>query len=143
MASKKTRGKKVVEISTRSASSEIDNEEVEAKRAFGRRLLQAMRERGWNQSELARRCDIGRDSVSNYVNGKVMPSRSTIILMADKLGMPVKELRVGGDAWMFEENKAPLEIRMGDNPERVSISVNQEVSLEVATEIMQLLRQDK
>jgi transcriptional regulator with XRE-family HTH domain len=47
---------------------------------FSRRLRQKLNEKGWNQSELARRMApllpnnrTGRDNISKYVRGKVLP----------------------------------------------------------------------
>ena len=41
---------------------------------FGKRLGNLIRKKGWSQSELARRAKIGRDSISQYVRGRSVPS---------------------------------------------------------------------
>src|SRR3546814_4094336 len=39
------------------------------KQEFGRRLYQLMLAKNWSQADLARRAELGRDSISTYING--------------------------------------------------------------------------
>src|SRR3546814_10206285 len=43
------------------------------KQEFGRRLYQLMLAKNWSQADLARRAELGRDSISTYINGKTFP----------------------------------------------------------------------
>ena len=66
---------------------------------FARRLQNAMNDKGWTQAELARRVApllkesrIGRDNISKYVRGKVLPLPPALEAMAKVLGMESKDL---------------------------------------------------
>ncbi|MBL4766332.1 MAG: helix-turn-helix transcriptional regulator [Rhodobacteraceae bacterium] len=111
------------------------------RRDFGKKLFDAMTLKGWNQSELARRTNIGRDSISQYINGKVTPNRTTAVKLADVLGVALSDLQPDTNHWLYAPSQTALEIKMMEgSPDRVILKVNQEVSLDVATKIMQLLR---
>ena len=66
---------------------------------FARRLQAALSERGWTQSELARsmapllkHSRLGRDNISKYVRGKVLPLPPALEAMAKVLEMKTSEL---------------------------------------------------
>jgi transcriptional regulator with XRE-family HTH domain len=66
---------------------------------FAKRLQDALNEKGWTQSELARRVApklkdsrIGRDNISKYVRGKVLPLPAALHAIAEVLGMEAKDL---------------------------------------------------
>jgi transcriptional regulator with XRE-family HTH domain len=62
------------------------------KAAFAQRLLAVMRERGWTQSELARRARIGRDNVSGYIRGKNLPGPAIMNRLAAALAVGPEQL---------------------------------------------------
>lgn len=62
------------------------------KAAFAQRLLTVMRERGWTQSELARRARIGRDNVSGYIRGKNLPGPAILNRLAAALAVGPEQL---------------------------------------------------
>lgn len=62
------------------------------KAAFAQRLVAVMRERGWTQSELARRARIGRDNVSGYIRGKNLPGPAILNRLAVALAVGPEEL---------------------------------------------------
>jgi len=71
---------------------------------FKARLYQARRDKGWSQSELARRVwgemedkrgymvAKNRDRISAYESGRSVPERSNLDAIAEALGMSVSEL---------------------------------------------------
>lgn len=71
---------------------------------FARRLQAAMIKKGWNQSELARRAEaylpkeapkgsrVGRDNVSQYIRGHVLPAPHTLAALAGALGVKPADL---------------------------------------------------
>lgn len=63
-----------------------------AKAEFGRRLRGLLAQRGWSQSELARRARIGRDNISGYVRGQNLPGPTILNRIAEALGVGVSEL---------------------------------------------------
>jgi transcriptional regulator with XRE-family HTH domain len=64
----------------------------ERRRDFARRLSEAIQQRGWNQSELARRAGESRDNISNYVNAKALPLPHRLHKIAQALGMVATDL---------------------------------------------------
>ena len=62
---------------------------------FAARLNAALDERGWSQSELARRAGIRRDAVSTYCRAAAMPSKVLLDKIAKALGGSAAELLDG------------------------------------------------
>jgi transcriptional regulator with XRE-family HTH domain len=81
----------------------MSKEDEIRRRQFGRRLQKALNARGWTQSELARRIAsllkptvrIGRDNVSKWVRGKVLPSPPALEAICKILEMETNELLPG------------------------------------------------
>jgi transcriptional regulator with XRE-family HTH domain len=75
-------------------------EDENRKKAFGRRVQNHLNERGWTQAELARRMAplvkptfrMGRDNVSKWVRGKVLPLPPALEAMCKVLVVDVKDL---------------------------------------------------
>lgn len=71
-----------------------------ARAAFGAKLDRILREKGWNQSDLARQASrhlpegkkFRRDNVSNYVTGRALPSPLSLDAMARALRMRPEDL---------------------------------------------------
>ncbi len=57
-------------------------------RFFARQLQEAMRDRGMNQNDLARRLDVSRDSVSCWCRGRSIPTGPNLRAIAAALGKP-------------------------------------------------------
>ena len=55
---------------------------------FGDWLLQRLKEKGWTQSELARRAGLSRGTLSNIINGERGVGENTLIAVAHVLGYP-------------------------------------------------------
>lgn len=105
------------------------------KTEFARRVQAAMVNKGWNQSELARRASLhmpdkkfGRDNVSNYIRGTSMPGPTHLNALARALGMP-----------SADDKAPPLDVKdLTDG--RAWLRVNQAVDWQVAMQIVALLR---
>ncbi|MGH8561273.1 MAG: helix-turn-helix domain-containing protein, partial [Nevskiales bacterium] len=59
---------------------------------FGRRLLNLCLQKGWNQSDLARASELGRDAISTYVRGRSFPDPKNLRKLADALGVAMDDL---------------------------------------------------
>jgi transcriptional regulator with XRE-family HTH domain len=113
---------------------------------FARRLQNALNDKGWTQSELARRMAplliesrIGRDNISKYVRGKVLPLPPALEAMAKVLGVEARDLLPSRGTQATAEEHAPLDVRdIGEN--RVWLRVNQAVDWPIALQILGLLR---
>ena len=62
---------------------------------FAAKLNAALDERGWSQSELARRAGLRRDAVSTYCKAAAMPSKVFLDKIAKALGGSAAELLDG------------------------------------------------
>jgi transcriptional regulator with XRE-family HTH domain len=112
---------------------------------FAKRLQDALNDKGWTQSELARRMApmlkesrIGRDNISKYVRGKVLPLPAALEAMAKVLGVEAKDLLPSRGTQATSE-MSPLDVRdIGAG--RVWLQVNQAVDWPIALKVMNLLR---
>lgn len=112
---------------------------------FARKLQAQLVDRGWNQSELARRMkphlprnSIARDNISKYIRGKVLPSPHVLEAMCKVLGCkPIDLLKARGTPSAAEH--PPLDVRdLGDG--QVWLRINQAISWELALQIMNLIK---
>ncbi len=115
---------------------------------FARRLQRAMIEKGWTQSELARRAAAHapgrrmiRDNISKYIRGRVLPGPLHLQALCKALGMKPEELlptrgtQAGG-------GPATPSLDLRDLQDGTAwLRVNQAVPMSVALEIARLLLQ--
>lgn len=117
---------------------------------FGRRLQRKMTEHGWNQSELARRASghmpegkqLGRDSISYYVNGKFLPTAERLDALCKALGMQKSELLPTRGVGAATRIAPPFEMTSLDDG-RVWVRINQALSSASALKIMAILNEEK
>lgn len=112
------------------------------KQEFGRRLMKLMMDKKWNQSDLAREADMGRDAISTYIRGQSFPEPKNLHKLASVLGVTVEELLPNAIARAMDSDTAPmLEIRQAANhPGKVWIRVNRMVTFDQAADIFQVLK---
>ena len=116
-------------------------------RDFGQRLQSLITEKGWNQSELARRAadhmpdgKFGRDNVSNYVRGLVLPGPAHLHAMAKALGVKQPDLLPARGVPSVDAKMPEFEMRdVGAG--KAWLRINQQVDFGVALEIARLLRE--
>jgi transcriptional regulator with XRE-family HTH domain len=119
-----------------------------ARLEFSRNLYNAMAAKGWNQAELARRVQqhlgkdskISRDSISIYINGKVIPRAAVLEALAHVLGVKTTDLlppQAAPSSVMMQA--PPLDVQDAGNDEAF-LRVNQRVPWGVAIEVMKLLK---
>lgn len=107
---------------------------------FARRLQGALNSKGWNQSDLARAADIGRDSVSVYLRGKSLPGPKHLTSISKALGVEPDDLLPGvEDAATARGGLAAMEITQTTAAGRVWLKVNRSVSLKQLAEIIRIL----
>lgn len=124
-----------------SPTPELEPKEL-GKQEFGRRLMKLMLDRGWNQSELARRAHLGRDAVSTYVRGRSFPEPRSLKALADALSVTTEDLLPNSVTMAMDADTAPmLEIKQAaGHPEKVFIRINRMVSLEQAAAIFNVIK---
>jgi len=107
---------------------------------FARRLQKALNEKGWNQSDLARAADIGRDSVSVYLRGKSLPGQKHLTSISNALGLSQDDLLPGAsDAATVKNELTALDIKQTSAAGRVWLKVNRSVSLGQLAKIIAIL----
>lgn len=132
---------------------DFDHSSDQIKAEFARRLQAAMIQKGWNQSELARRANehlpksardqsrgkaIGRDSVSHYMRGRMMPLPAYLEALAKALSVEPVDLL---PARTPSVSPVPFEMR-GMEGGRVFVRINRTVTAETAEKIMRLMMEE-
>ena len=119
------------------------NAPIEAVRIeWAKRLQAKLTEKGWNQSELGRKAGLSRDNISNYVAKGRIPSPVHLAKIAKALNCKAEELLPSRGMPSMEDRAPALDIR-ATAPDRVWLRVNQECDIQVAMQIMGLLRGGK
>ena len=104
---------------------------------FGQNIQARLNAKNWNQSDLARATKLGRDSISTYIRGMVMPDPKNIAKLADALDCSVGDLLPERAS---DDGRAVLEIKqLADG--NVHVRINRPVSIEQAAAIFDILRQ--
>lgn len=118
-----------------------------AKQEFAKRLRKLMLDRNWNQSELARRSKMGRDSISCYMRALNLPEALTIKKLAKALGVSEEdllpsEMNPSSNAFHADETaEEEASLRSLDNG-RYYLRVGKSMSLEKALKIMEILKEE-
>jgi transcriptional regulator with XRE-family HTH domain len=111
-----------------------------SKQEFAKRVYRLMLKRGWNQSELARRAGLPRDSVSTYIRAKVMPTPQSAQRLAEALGVAPEDLLPNYVESAIEEDTPSLELKVSVNsPSQAWLRVNRLVSLATAARVIDLI----
>ena len=72
-------------------------------------LTKILETRNWNQSELARKCDIGKTTVSDIMRGKIQSlSFSSVERITDALGWPVAQILMEENMMMIPKEGASI-----------------------------------
>ena len=109
---------------------------------FAKRLYSLMMSKNWNQSDLARQANLGRDSVSQYIRANNTPSPRNLKKLADALGVEPVELYPNYQAASVEEEMPAESFRkMPGDDEHMWVRINKKVPKAVAAKIMLLLNE--
>jgi transcriptional regulator with XRE-family HTH domain len=82
-----------------------------SKEEFAKRLVQALDNKGWNQSQLARYAGLARDAVSTYVRARSLPSPDSLKKLAACLGVKPEDLLPNYFEAASNEQAARMEIK--------------------------------
>lgn len=114
------------------------------KQEFGRRLLRMTLDRGWNQSELARQCDVGKDAISTYINGKSLPGPRNLQKIAMAFGVEPGSLLPNSIETTMDRELPAFEMRQAvGHPDQVWLRINRAVKFKTAAKIVDLLKEDQ
>ena len=112
----------------------------EVRQVFGRKLLDAIRNADMNQSDLARRLGLTKDSISSYVRGRCLPKPATMARICSELGVVQEDLLPR----RFDSAPSSERIKLVSvGPDAYFLTVNIIVSLKDATDIMNALPSDE
>ena len=112
------------------------------KQEFARRLHNMIMDRGWNQSELARRAGVGRDAISTYVRGRSFPEPATLRKLSKALSCNPEELLPNATAAAMDEDEPALSIREASgHPDKVWLKVNRMATPNQALRVMEILHE--
>lgn len=122
---------------------------VAIRQEFARNLQNKLNDKGWTQAEFARRVApllkdsrIGRDNISKYVRGKVLPLPPHLEAMAKVLGVESRDLLPSRGTRSSNEEFAPQAMRsVGEG--RVWTQINQTMSLSTALKLFQILKDEQ
>ncbi len=113
---------------------------------FARRLQNALNERGWTQSELARRVApllkhsrIGRDNISKYARGKVLPLPPALEAIAKVLEMKSSDLLPMRASAAGSEHP-PMSVRDLGDDRMAWVQINMALPWDKALEIQRIIR---
>ena len=113
------------------------------KQEFGRRVYELMIKKDWNQSDLARHANLGRDSISTYVRGKALPDPRNLQRLAKALGVEASALLPNTMESAIDAEHPAFEIKMAHgDPGKVWLKVNRMVMAPTATKIFDLIQKD-
>mgnify|MGYP006173369115 CR=1 FL=1 len=110
------------------------------KKEFGRRVFQLMQRKGWTQSELARRADLPRDSISTYIRGKVFPSPKSLQKLANALAIAPGDLLPNAMEGAYDEDDPEMEMTLSAaKPGFAWLRVNRLLPISTASQIVQMV----
>lgn len=117
-----------------------DDARQQAKVDFGRRLHKAMIKKGWRQSDLARHSQIGKDSISNYVNGRTVPTQQNIEKLAQVVSVSPNDLWPGYDGSM-EGRRNVLTFRLDpEDPAFAFVVIDSRLPIDLALKLLALAK---
>ena len=114
------------------------------RREFARRLQNAISDKGWNQSELARRANdagedrVARDDISTYIRGVSMPGALKARAIAKALGVPLDELIPSAKS--VDRDNPEFEIRQASEG-HVWLRVNKMVTWDQAQRVGEIIHE--
>jgi transcriptional regulator with XRE-family HTH domain len=127
--------------------SEADHDNVKpralTKQEFGKRLYDALIRKGWNQSELARATELGRDSISTYIRGTAFPTPANLQKLASALGVERDALLPNSAQMEMDRGFPAMEIKMGHtDPSIAWLKINRMVSTSTAVKVLALIQDE-
>ena len=123
-------------------NNDIDhNQRILRKREFGDNLYTFLMQKKMSQSDLSRASGMGRDSISQYVRGRSVPSPKNLQKLCDALDVEPDVLFPNYDAQANAIEQATLEIKSIEaDTENFWLRINMKVPAMKALEVMKILK---
>ncbi len=134
--------KSIMTRGSNSPDNSIDySQKILTRQEFGKRLYNFMMQNRMSQSDLSRASGMGRDSISQYVRGRSVPSPKNLTKLADALDVEVDVLFPNYDAQANAAEQPTLEIKsIESDAENFWLRVNMKVPAAKALEVMNILK---
>lgn len=121
-------------------SEGVDSPKHLTKQQFGQRVYEAMLERGWNQSELARQADLPRDSISVYIRGRSLPSALNLQKLAKALDVEPSDLLPSRTMNPIDHDFPSIQLQVSTrSPDTAFLRINRIVPLKTAIRVVSML----
>tara|TARA_R110001606_G_C15222844_1_gene634237 strand:+ start:167 stop:580 length:414 start_codon:yes stop_codon:yes gene_type:complete len=132
-------------IMTRGGNTDLNDidysQKILTRQEFGRRLYNFMMQNRMSQSDLSRASGMGRDSISQYVRGRSVPSPRNLTKLAEALNVEVDVLFPNYDAQANASEQPTLEMKSIEaDAENFWLRVNMKVPAMKALEVMKILK---
>jgi len=129
---------------TRSEPSELTDVDLSVrvirKQEFAKRLYKMLVARDMTQSELARKAEIGRDSISQYVRGMNVPQPKNLRKIADALKVEPEELFPNYEAASVEDELPEQNFKgVTGDPDHMWVRLNIKLPKAKALEVMRII----
>lgn len=123
-------------------TNDIDySQKVLTRQEFGKRLYNFMMQRRMSQSDLSRASGMGRDSISQYVRGRSVPSPKNLTKLSDALDVEVDVLFPNYDAQSNSIEQPTFEMKsIESDAENFWLRINMKVPAAKALEVMKILK---
>jgi len=132
-------------VMTRGKITPINNidysQKILTRQEFGKRLYNFMMRKQMTQSDLARASGMGRDSISQYVRGRSVPSPKNLQKLCDALDVEPDVLFPNYDAQANAVEQPTLEMKSIEaDAENFWLRINMKVPAMKAMEVMKILK---
>lgn len=112
------------------------------KQEFGRRLDRMMVNKGWSQSELARRAGLPRDSVSTYIRGRVLPTDKSLRKLAKALDCEPTEILSNHVESATEEDHPSIDMKVSPSaPDKAWLRIDALVPVATAVKVIGIINE--
>lgn len=110
---------------------------------FARRLVALMHERGWNQTDLARRSGLKIATIGTYVRARSLPGHSNLLTLAETLGVKVPDLLPEAVENSVRRDPPALELRAAKTEVPLYwLDLNREIPMALGPKLLAHLPQD-
>ena len=117
------------------------SQKILTRQEFGKRLYNFMMRKQMTQSDLARASGMGRDSISQYVRGRSVPSPKNLQKLCDALDVEPDVLFPNYDAQANAVEQPTLEMKSIEaDAENFWLRINMKVPAMKAMEVMKILK---
>lgn len=107
---------------------------------FGKRIYKMVVDMGITQSDLARMSGLGRDSISQYIRGKSVPTPVNLNKLAKALNIEASELYPQYESNAFGTESLSQELRaVPGDPDHMWLRVDMKVPTAVALQVLNLV----